>query len=145
MFIVFEGIDGSGKTFQSKHLVKTLREKAMNDPGPGSVWTSEPQSLVFDFVLNSQNSLRFEQREVLRKLAFSIDAKNDPLLAAHLFMADRQLHALSINEFLEARLTVVCDRYEASTWAYQLASCAKLNTATYHSVKRLLSLSYARL
>ncbi|MEO2117975.1 MAG: dTMP kinase [Methanocaldococcus sp.] len=93
MFIVFEGIDGSGKTTQSKLLAKKLK----------AFWTYEPSnSEVGKFI-----------REIL-----SGNIKVDNNTLALLFAADRVEHTKLIKEKLKKR-DVVCDRYLHSSIAYQ--------------------------
>ncbi|XRO75293.1 dTMP kinase [Methanocaldococcus sp. 28A] len=93
MFIVFEGIDGSGKTTQSKILAGKLN----------AFWTYEPSnSEVGRFI-----------REIL-----SGKIKVDNKSLALLFAADRVEHTKLIKEELKRR-DVVCDRYLYSSIAYQ--------------------------
>jgi dTMP kinase len=93
MFIVFEGIDGSGKTTQSKLLAKKLN----------AYWTYEPSdSNVGKFI-----------REIL-----SGNIKVDDKTLALLFAADRIEHTKLIKQRLKER-DVVCDRYLYSSIAYQ--------------------------
>ncbi|XRO76729.1 dTMP kinase [Methanocaldococcus sp. 10A] len=93
MFIVFEGIDGSGKTTQSKILAEKLN----------AFWTYEPSnSEIGRFI-----------REIL-----SGKIKVDNKSLALLFAADRVEHTKLIKEELKRR-DVVCDRYLYSSIAYQ--------------------------
>ncbi|ACV24486.1 dTMP kinase [Methanocaldococcus fervens] len=93
MFIVFEGIDGSGKTTQSKLLAEKIK----------AFWTYEPSnSDVGKFI-----------REIL-----SGNIKVDDKTLALLFAADRVEHTKLIKEKLKEK-DVVCDRYLYSSIAYQ--------------------------
>ena len=95
MFIVFEGIDGSGKTTLSKMLFEFLQRRGIK-----SVLTREP----FD--------------ETLRKLVLERDF--DPWGETFLFLADRSYHVKSfVKPKLEEGYTVISDRYYLSTLAYQ--------------------------
>jgi len=95
MFVVFEGIDGSGKTTLSKLLVEELNKK-----GHTAVWTKEP----FD------NQIR----EVI------LSKNLDPWSEVFLFLSDRREHVLKvIKPALDKGYIVVCDRYYYSTLAYQ--------------------------
>ena len=94
MFITFEGGEGSGKTTQSKLLVKYL-----NNHGTPAVWTREPGepslevcNRIRDILLHGGNmNLHVEK---------------------HLFMADRMHHVEKfIRPALEEGKIVVCDRY----------------------------------
>ena len=93
MFIVFEGIDGSGKTTQSKLLAEKLN----------AYWTYEPSdSSVGKFI-----------RDIL-----SGNVKVDDKTLALLFAADRVEHTKLIKQKLKDG-DVVCDRYLYSSIAYQ--------------------------
>ena len=95
MFIVFEGIDGSGKTTLSRLLVRFL-----NSRGVKAVWTREPYA------------------EETKKLLTS--GVLSPWGETFLLLADRNRH---VREFLKPKLeegyVVVSDRYYFSTLAYQ--------------------------
>ncbi|ACX72871.1 thymidylate kinase [Methanocaldococcus vulcanius M7] len=93
MFIVFEGIDGSGKTTISKKLAKSIN----------AFWTYEPSNSVVG--------------ELIRKI-LSGNVKVDDKTLALLFSADRIEHNKKIKEELRYR-DVVCDRYLYSSIAYQ--------------------------
>lgn len=101
-FIVFEGIDGSGKTTQIDLVAKIFRER-----GRQVVCTREP------------GGTRIGDR--LRKLLLD-PANNDltPRTEAFLYAADRSQHVTEvILPALEAGQIVICDRYLYSTIAYQ--------------------------
>jgi dTMP kinase len=91
-FIVFEGIDGSGKTTQARLLAQKLN----------GVYTSEPTS--------SDYGLK------IRKLLNSTNS-NDTELAL-LFALDRLKHCQTIQTHLKTK-PVICDRYYYSSLAYQ--------------------------
>lgn len=104
LFVVFEGGEGSGKSTQVKMLTDWLSRNgyahiATKEPG-------DPQnnlcSAIRDMLLNPQNSDMAIQTELL------------------LFEADRAQHIQKIiAPAMEQGMLVVCDRYEASTFAYQ--------------------------
>lgn len=98
LFIVFEGVDGSGKTTQSQVLATTL----------GAVLTREPGATLLGAVL---------RREVLSPdVAEPPTARTEALVMA----ADRAQHVdLVIRPALRDGQSVVCDRYVGSTYAYQ--------------------------
>lgn len=106
LFIVFEGIDGSGTTTLSKLLTKTLNEK-----GHDSVWTKEP----------SDGTIGRHIRRVLKH-----EESADELGMFPLFLADRHDHLASMvrPELLKGS-SVICDRYAYSTWVYQQDSYDK--------------------
>lgn len=97
LFIVFEGIDGSGKTLQAKRLAERLHQ---NDVP--CLFTAEPS----DGPIGRQ----------IRSLA----SRPAPLEEARLFLADRRDHVERvIRPALAQGTTVICDRYVFSSVAYQ--------------------------
>ena len=101
-FIVFEGIDGSGKSTQIKFLSKYLQEK-----GISCFVTSEPTESPFGALVRSC-------------LTGRVDADEHTIAA--LFAADRLDHIHNrvngIKKKLEEGVTVLCDRYYFSSFAY---------------------------
>ena len=102
-FIVFEGIDGSGKSTQAKILKEYLESK-----GEKCCLTLEPTyNRIGDF---------------LHKILSGTE-KADPRVIAALFAADRLEHILNASDgiisHLEKGETVICDRYYLSSFAYQ--------------------------
>lgn len=99
MFIVFEGIDGTGKSTQVRLLAKTLRDRghevvSSKEPTDGPIGTRLRQSAATG---------RLSPREEL-----------------DLFHADRREHvAQLIKPALARGATVILDRYFFSTMAYQ--------------------------
>jgi len=102
MFIVFEGIDGCGKTTQAKALADWLTEK-----GYSVVLTSEPtKGRMGQFI-----------REIL-----SGKEKLQPESLALLFTADRYEHLVNeVVPAIEEGKVVISERYYYSTIAYQTA------------------------
>ncbi|MDD6265851.1 MAG: dTMP kinase [Clostridia bacterium] len=98
-FIVFEGIDGSGKSTQADRLVRYLKSKNIK-----AVVTNEPQS---------DRPVGMLIRQALKK-QISFDEKTIALL----FAADRLDHIQRISEKLDEGFWVVCDRYYFSSFAY---------------------------
>ena len=105
-FIVFEGIDGSGKSTQLQMLKDRLETAGI----PCSE-TREPTDSVFGKLL----------RDVLTK-----KVKADNRVLAPLFAADRMDHILREEEGLlavrEKGNVILCDRYYFSNYAYQSTS-----------------------
>jgi len=102
-FIVFEGVDGSGKSTQIDLLSMKLR-----DQGIDHVLEREP----------SDGSIgRF-----IRHYAEAGDRYLSPESEAMLFTADRFEHSKRISQMLDQGTTVICDRYYHSTLAYQGAA-----------------------
>ncbi len=103
MFITFEGIDGSGKSTQSKALASKLREQGYRilltrEPG-GTDIGEQVRNIVVE---NHDNTAMIPQTELL------------------LFCASRaQLVGEVIVPFLQDGGIVICDRYADSTLAYQ--------------------------
>lgn len=97
-FIVFEGIDGAGKTTQLNRLYKDLTAK-----GYDIQITQEPSSGPCGILI----------RQALRG-----DINLDAATLALLFAADRTDHIEHIKKALEAGKTVLCDRYLLSSIAY---------------------------
>ncbi len=102
LFLVLEGIDGAGKSVQARRLAVWLRER-----GERVVETREPTDGVWGqrYRAWARGDLQGKPEEVLR-----------------FFVEDRIEHiARVIGPALEAGSIVVCDRYVASTRAYQAA------------------------
>jgi dTMP kinase len=99
-FIVFEGIDGMGKSSQLALLANVLRQRGL----PVAA-TREPTDGPYSLVIREM----FKARDRFRP--------EDELAA---FIADRRWH---VEEFLrphlDAGIHVLCDRYFLSTIAYQ--------------------------
>ena len=105
-FIVLEGIDGAGTTTQGQTLVATLESH-----GHPARFTHEPSALPIGKLL----------RQFLGGGAGAVRPDWDGM--ALLFAADRLDHvAREIEPWLAAGITVVCDRYDLSTLAYQSAT-----------------------
>ncbi|MDD1747723.1 MAG: dTMP kinase [Methanomassiliicoccales archaeon] len=98
VFVVFEGIDGSGKSTVAKMVFDILSE----DLPSRVVLTAEPtESFIGKAVRHAnQNGA-------------------DELAEALLFVADRAEHTKEIRAWLSQGKVVLCDRYYASTIAYQ--------------------------
>ncbi len=98
IFIVLEGIDGSGKTSaisKVKEHLESLGHKVMI--------TMEPTKGAIGNLVAGTDDLTPESEALL-------------------FTADRACHTKEISGWLEEGYDVVCDRYYASTLAYQSAS-----------------------
>lgn len=94
-FVVFEGIDGSGKTTVAKRLALDL----------GGWFTAEPTDGRLGTMLRSGEL-----------------GAIPPAAEALLFAADRAIHTAQISERLGSGQNVICDRYFGSTVAYQSAA-----------------------
>ena len=102
-FIVFEGIDGSGKTTQIEML-----EKRLKDEGKKVFRTAEPTDAP--------------SGKALRE-ALSGAVKRPPTELAALFLLDRITHNVDkekgIKKLLDEGYFIICDRYYYSSLAYQ--------------------------
>ena len=95
-FIVFEGIDGCGKSTQVERLAASQGWLATREPGGTELGGS------------------------IRSLILHGTQEPTPLAEALLMAADRAHHVATVIEpAIAAGRTVVCDRYAASTVAYQ--------------------------
>lgn len=102
MFITFEGIEGSGKTTQVKHVAEFLKRR-----GHDCFITREPGGTKIG--------------EKIRSILLDPKSKDmDPMTELLLYIADRAQH---INGLVKPLLiegkTVLCDRYYDATVAYQ--------------------------
>ena len=107
-FIVFEGVEGCGKSYQSKKLKKNLKKKGIN-----SVLTREPGGT------RSAESIR----TLILKDYFNKgkDDKFDKYTDTLLYLAARNEHIKNkIKPALKKRKIVICDRFIDSTIAYQV-------------------------
>ena len=106
-FIVFEGIEGCGKSFQSKKLYNKLKNKAdvILTREPGGTKSSELiRNLILKDYFNKKNKEKF-------------DKYTDTLL----YLAARNEHVKNkIKPALLKKKIVICDRFTDSTIAYQV-------------------------
>jgi len=99
LFVVFEGIDGSGKTTQAQMFASYLDSRSASR----TFLTAEPTD------------------ELVGRLIRKILLLSRETIAC-LFFADRSLHLTEIEPILKCGRNVVCDRYAYSTLAYQVLS-----------------------
>ena len=107
-FIVFEGIEGCGKSFQSKKLLKNLKKKnipALLTREPGGTKSAELiRNLILKDYFNKDSKEKF-------------DKYTDTLL----YLAARNEHIKNkIKPSLKKKQVVICDRFTDSTLAYQV-------------------------
>ena len=112
LFIVIEGIDGSGSTTHSKLLAKALRQRGIR-----VAETCEPSGGPIGGMI----------RQVLQRRLFVADAAGPRAFAwstmALLFAADRMDHLDStVVPALRDGAVVISDRYDLSSLAYQSAT-----------------------
>ncbi len=107
-FIVFEGVEGCGKSYQSKKLKKNLQKKGVH-----SILTREPGGT------KSAESIR----TLILKDYFLKDKKEkfDKYTDTLLYLAARNEHIKNrIQPALNKKKIVICDRFVDSTLAYQV-------------------------
>tara|TARA_B100000965_G_scaffold405754_1_gene441145 strand:- start:1799 stop:2446 length:648 start_codon:yes stop_codon:yes gene_type:complete len=108
LFIVFEGVEGCGKSYQSKKLLNNLKKKRIN-----SVLTREPGGT------NSAELIR----NLILKDYFNKSKKDkfDKYTDTLLYLAARNEHVKNkIKPELKKKKVVICDRFIDSTMAYQV-------------------------
>lgn len=110
MFIVLEGIDGSGKTTQ---LNKIKEYVAKEFPNKDIIFTREPGGL--------DNHIGEELREVI------LNNEMDDYTRALLYAASRYEHQLKIKEWIADNKIVICDRYIYSSLAYNSNNISEMN------------------
>lgn len=109
LFIVFEGIDGSGTSTQSQLLKEYFMKQNQS-----AVLTAEPSNGPIGHLI----------REGLKKrVLFSNDKKRFDQQMAYLFAADRHDHLYNdvdgVFKLLDEGKHVICTRYYFSSFAYQ--------------------------
>ncbi len=102
MFIVFEGIDGTGKTTIVKRLAKDLTNSG------------------YDVFITQEPTKTWIGRDVRR----AIEEEKNGFTQALLFFADRADHLEELRRNMDK--VILCDRYVYSTFAYQGAQLEKI-------------------
>mgnify|MGYP001437231489 CR=1 FL=1 len=122
-FIVFEGIEGSGKTYQSKKLFTKIKKKGFKailtrEPGGTKVAEKIRKVILDDYFINKSDQ--------------AYDKYTDTLL----YLAARNEHVIHklIPAFNKKRI-VICDRFVDSTFAYQVYG-KKVNKDLINSVHK---------
>ena len=107
-FIIFEGVEGCGKSYQSQKLKKNLEKKGVyslltREPG-GTRSAESIRRLILKDYFNKGNNEKF-------------DKYTDTLL----YLAARNEHVKNkIKPALKKDNIVICDRFVDSTYAYQV-------------------------
>ena len=107
-FIVFEGVEGCGKSYQSKRLKNNLKKRGIyslltREPG-GTRGAESIRSLILKDYFNNKEKEKF-------------DKYTDTLL----YLAARNEHIKNkIKPALKKKKIVICDRFTDSTLAYQV-------------------------
>ena len=107
-FIVFEGVEGCGKSYQAKKLLKNLKKKKIKSiltREPGGTRSAESiRALILKDYFNKGNEEKF-------------DKYTDTLL----YLAARNEHIKNkIKPALKDKKIIICDRFVDSTLAYQV-------------------------
>ena len=107
-FIVFEGVEGCGKSYQSKKLFRLLKKKKIKcllTREPGGTKSAELiRNLILKDYFNEDSKQKF-------------DKYTDTLL----YLAARNEHIQTkIRPALQKKYVVICDRFVDSTIAYQV-------------------------
>ena len=124
-FIVFEGVEGCGKSYQSKKLLKNLKNKrvpSLLTREPGGTKSAELiRNLILKDYFNKDNKEKF-------------DKYTDTLL----YLAARNEHVKNkIKPSLKNKKVVICDRFTDSTLAYQVYG-KKVNINFINSVHKYI-------
>jgi dTMP kinase len=124
-FIVFEGVEGCGKSYQSKKLLKNLKNKrvpSLLTREPGGTKSAELiRNLILKDYFNKDNKEKF-------------DKYTDTLL----YLAARNEHIKNkIKPSLKNKQVVICDRFTDSTLAYQVYG-KKVNINFINSVHKYI-------
>ncbi len=108
LFIVFEGVEGCGKSFQSKKLFNNLKKKNFE-----VVLTREPGGTKSAELIRNLILKDYFQKGINEKF----NKYTDTLL----YLAARNEHVLNkIKPALRKKKIVICDRFVDSTIAYQV-------------------------
>ena len=123
LFITFEGIEGSGKSFQSKKLYKNIKRKKISailtrEPG-GTKSAEKIRKVILDDYFEKDSKIKF-------------DKYTDTLL----YLAARNEHLKDkIIPALKSKKIVICDRFIDSTLAYQVDG-KKVNKSFVDSIHK---------
>jgi len=107
-FITFEGIEGSGKSYQSKKLLKNIKKIGLpvlltREPG-GTKSAEKIRQVILDDYFTQNSKEKFNKY-------------TDTLL----YLAARNEHVVNkIQPALKKKYIVICDRFTDSTFAYQV-------------------------
>jgi dTMP kinase len=108
LFVTFEGIEGSGKTFQSKKLFKKIKSIGLH-----AIYTREPGG----------TRAAEKIREVILKDYFLPDSKEklNKYTDTLLYLAARNEHIeKKLQPAISKKRIIICDRFTDSTLAYQV-------------------------
>ena len=124
-FIVFEGVEGCGKSYQSKKLFRFLKKKKIP-----SILTREPGGTKSAEMI----------RNLILKDYFNKSSKDkfDKYTDTLLYLAARNEHIKNkILPSLKKKMVVICDRFIDSTLAYQVYG-KKINLNFVNNIHKLI-------
>ena len=108
LFVTFEGVEGSGKSYQSKKLYKKIVKMGFNailTREPGGTTSAE---LIREVILKDYFNPQFKEK---------FDKYTDTLL----YLASRNEHIENkIKPAILKKKIIICDRFIDSTLAYQV-------------------------
>jgi dTMP kinase len=124
-FIVFEGVEGCGKSYQSRKLLNNLKKKkipSLLTREPGGTKSAELiRNLILKDYFNKDNREKF-------------DKYTDTLL----YLAARNEHIKNkIKPALKSKFIVICDRFTDSTLAYQVFG-KKINIKFINNIHKFI-------
>ena len=125
LFITFEGIEGSGKSYQSLKLYKSIKKKNISviltrEPG-GTPSAEKIRKVILDDYFHADSKEKF-------------DKYTDTLL----YLASRNEHIVNkIKPSISERKIIICDRFTDSTLAYQVYG-KKVNKNLVDSVHKYI-------
>ena len=124
-FIVFEGVEGCGKSYQSRKLLNNLKKKkipSLLTREPGGTKSAELiRNLILKDYFNKDNREKF-------------DKYTDTLL----YLAARNEHIKNkIKPALKNKFIVICDRFTDSTLAYQVFG-KKINIKFINNIHKFI-------
>ena len=108
LFVTFEGVEGSGKSYQCRKLYKNLKQKRIpviltREPGGTSGAEKIREVILEDYFYHESNE--------------KFDKYTDTLL----YLAARNEHVINkIKPSISKKKNIICDRFIDSTLAYQV-------------------------
>ena len=108
LFVTFEGIEGSGKSYQSRKLYRSIKERKIpviltREPG-GTKGAEKIRRVILDDYFERDSRIKF-------------DKYTDTLL----YLAARNEHLIDkIIPAIKRKKVIICDRFIDSTLAYQV-------------------------
>ena len=124
-FIVFEGVEGSGKSYQCKKLFYNLKKRKIN-----SLITREPGGTKSAELIRNLILKDYFQKSKKEKF----DKYTDTLL----YLAARNEHVVNrLQPALKKKKVVICDRFIDSTIAYQVYG-KKVNLNFIKNIQKII-------